>query len=239
LGPAEFRLSQRRFDRQHAAGYADGMTPLTYARLFTIALALIWVAQVAPPWASAALAQEEAPKADKRAAPASGLPHTPAERDTVLSELYERLATSEDEKAAKSAAESIERVWIHSGSPTVDLLFGRAMQAIGEKNYDRALRFLDHVVEQAPDFTEGWSRRAFVHFQLGNVRPAVGDLRRAIALDPHHFKALDGLAQVLRDIGEKRAALQVLRRLAEVHPYWEGAEQAIEELAREVEGQGI
>ena len=49
----------------------------------------------------------------------------------------------------------------------------------------------------------------------------------------------DGLAQVLRDIGEKRAALQVMRRLVEVHPYWEGTEQAIEELSREVEGQGI
>lgn len=185
-----------------------------------------------------ALAQDAAPQAEKRT-PAPSLPQTPAERDTVLSELYGQLAASEDETAAKSVADSIERVWLHSGSSTVDLLFGRAMQAVAEKNYDRALRFLDHVVEQAPDFTEGWSRRAFVHFQLGGVKPAVGDLRRALALDPNHFKALDGLAQVLRDIGEKRAALEVLRRLAEVHPYWEGAEQAIEELSREVEGQGI
>jgi tetratricopeptide (TPR) repeat protein len=213
------------------------MTFPPHARLVA-AFALIWLAQIAPWWTPAAWSQEEAaPKAEKRAAPS--LPRTPVERDTVLSDLYERLAASDDESAAKSVADSIERVWIHSGSPTVDLLFGRAMQAVGEKNYDRALRFLDNVVEQAPDFTEGWSRRAFVHFQLGNVRPAIGDLRRALALDPSHFKALDGLAQVLRDIGEKRAALQVMRRLAEVHPYWDGTEQAIEELAREVEGQGI
>jgi tetratricopeptide (TPR) repeat protein len=185
-----------------------------------------------------ARSQEASPGAEKRT-PAPNLPRTPAERDTILSDLYDRLAASEDEAAAKSVAESIERVWLHSDSPTVDLLFGRAMQAVGEKDYDRALQFLNHVVEQAPDFTEGWSRRAFVQFQLGNVRPAVGDLRRALALDPNHFKALDGLAQVLRDIGEKRGALQVMRRLAEVHPYWEGTEQAIEELAREVEGQGI
>ncbi len=186
-----------------------------------------------------AWAQEAAPKAEKRAAPAPTLPRTPAERDTVLLELYGQLAVSDDETGAKSVAESIERVWLHSGSPSVDLLFGRGMQAVAEKDYKRALRFLDHVVEQAPDFTEGWSRRAFVNFQLGNVRPAIGDLRRALALDPSHFKALDGLAQVLRDIGEKRAALQVMRRLVEVHPYWEGTEQAIEELSREVEGQGI
>jgi len=206
-----------------------------FVRLLAAAVTLACLCSAAPAWAQEAAA----PKAEKRAGPTPSPPTTPEERDTVLSELYGQLAASDDETGAKSVAESIERVWLHSGSPTVDLLFGRAMQAVGEKDYSRALQFLDHVVEQAPDYTEGWSRRAFVQFQLGNVRPAIGDLRRALALDPSHFKALDGLAQVLRDIGEKRAALEVIRRLAEVHPYWDGTEQAIEELSREVEGQGI
>jgi tetratricopeptide (TPR) repeat protein len=210
------------------------MTLPPKVRLLAAAIALACLAPMAPAWAQAA-----APKAEKSAAPAPSLPTTPVERDTVLTELYGQLAASDDETAAKSVADSIERVWLHSGSPTVDLLFGRAMQAVSDKDYNRALRFLDHVVEQAPDFTEGWSRRAFVNFQLGNVRLAVGDLRRALALDPNHFKALDGLAQVLRDIGEKRAALQVMRRLWQVHPYWAGAERGVEELSREVEGQGI
>jgi len=184
-------------------------------------------------------AQDAPPNADKRPALSPAPPKTPAERDTVLADLYGLLAASEDESAAKSVAENIERVWLYSGSPTVDLLFGRAMQAVSEKDYDRSLRFLDAAVEQAPDFTEAWSQRAFVHFQLNDVRQALGDLRRTLALDPNHFKALDGLAQVLREIGEKRAALEVFRRLVDVHPYWSGAEQAIEELSREVEGQGI
>ena len=77
----------------------------------------------------------------------------------------QRLAAAEDETAPKSVAESIERVWLHSGSATVDLLFGRAMQAAAQKDSIGRCQFLDHVVEQAPDFTEGWSRRAFVHFQ--------------------------------------------------------------------------
>src|SRR5262245_50792251 len=118
------------------------MTLPPHARLLA-ALALVWLA--APPWSCAAWAQEEAtPKAEKHVAPGPSLPRTPVERDTVLSELYERLAASDDENAAKSVADNIERVWLHSGSPTVDLLFGRAMQAVGEKDYDKALRFLDN-----------------------------------------------------------------------------------------------
>jgi predicted Zn-dependent protease len=183
-------------------------------------------------------AQDAAPKAEKSPIPPD-LPRTPAERDSVLTELYERLAAAEDESEAKEIEGVLERVWLHTGSPTVDLLFGRAMQAVGQKDYDQALLFLTHVVEQAPDFTEAWSRRAYIHFQLNQVALALGDLRRALALDPSNFRALDGLAQVLRDIGEKQAALAVLRRLHEVHPHWPGAEKAVEELAREVEGQPL
>jgi len=207
-----------------------------------LAAAALALASLGPP--GPAWTQENAPpppekRAEKRGPPPPSLPKTPVERDRTLSDLYALLATADDETSAKTIADSIERIWLHSGSATVDLLFGRAMEAISEKNYDQALTFIDHVVEQAPDFTEGWSRRAFVHFQRNQVSLALGDLRRALALDPNHFKALDGLSQVLRDIGENRAALQVLRRLSDVHPYWGGTTQAIEELTREVEGQGI
>jgi tetratricopeptide (TPR) repeat protein len=183
-------------------------------------------------------------KTDKADAPdkaprVSGVPKTPAERDRVLAELYAELAVADDLAEAKAVEESLERVWLHSGSATVDLLFARAMQAAAQKDFDRALLFLDHVVEQAPDFTEAWSRRAFIRFQRNEVGLALGDLRRALALDPSNFKVLDGLAQVMRDIGEKEGALKVLRRLLEVHPLWPGAERAVEDLAREVEGQPL
>lgn len=185
-----------------------------------------------------ALAQD-APKATKRAPAASTLPQTAAEREKTLSDLYALLATADDEASANAIAEGIERVWVHSGSPTVDLLLGRAMKAIGEKHMDKALKFLDHALEQAPDFTEAWSRRAFVHFQRNEIDQALGDLRRALALDPNNFKVLDGLGQVMREIGQKKAALQVFRQLREVHPYWPNVDRMVDELSREVEGQGI
>ena len=128
---------------------------------------------------------------------------------------------------------------MHSGSATIDLLMERSIKAMNEKKVDLALKLLDNVVELAPDFTEGWNRRAYVYFVQNDIERALGDLRRTLALDPHHFKALDGLAQILREIGQKKAALKAFKELVDVHPYWSGAKQAIEELEREVEGQGI
>jgi tetratricopeptide (TPR) repeat protein len=178
----------------------------------------------------------ELPKAYRRG---SALPKTPAEREKMLSDLYALLATAEDENGAKAVAEAIERVWQHSGSPTIDLLMERAMHAVADEKLDMAIELLDYVVSLAPDFTEGWNRRAYAYFVKNDVEHALGDLRRALALDPNHFKALEGLAQIMREIGEKKAALKAYRQLLSVHPYWPGAQQAIEELERDVDGQGI
>ena len=186
--------------------------------------------------------QDRAPKADPPAHAGqhgSALPQTPAERERMLADLYALLATADDEETAKAVAEAIERIWVHSGSPTVDLLMERAMKAVTDKKLDFAMQLLDHVVVLAPDFTEAWNRRAYVSFVRNDVEHALGDLRRVLALDPNHFKALEGLAQILREIGQKKPALQVYRQLLSVHPYWPGAPQAIEELEREVDGQGI
>jgi tetratricopeptide (TPR) repeat protein len=169
----------------------------------------------------------------------AALPKTPEEREKTLSDLYALLATADDEDSAKAIAEAIERIWLHSGSATIDLLMERSMKAVSEKNQELALKLLDHIVELAPDFTEAWNRRAYVHFVRNEIELALGDLRRALALDPNHFKALDGLGQILREIGQKKAALQAFKQLLEVHPFWSGAQQLTDELAREVEGQGI
>ena len=176
------------------------------------------------------------PKSPQRG---SALPRTPAEREKTLSDLYALLATAEDEEAAKAISDAIERVWLHSGSATIDVLMERSIKAMSEKKVDLALKLLDSVVELAPDFTEAWNRRAYVYFVRKDTERALGDLRRALALDPSHFKALDGFAQILREMGQKKPALKAFRQLHDVHPYWSGAQQAIEELEREVDGQGI
>ena len=214
-----------------------------------VAAAFLSGAALAPALAQDPKASPQPPKAEpdnavpepKAKAPNRGstLPKTPAEREKTLSDLYALLATADDEETAKAITDAIERVWLHSGSATIDVLMERSIKAMSDKKVELALKLLDHVVELAPDFTEAWNRRAYVHFTQNDIERALGDLRRTLALDPHHFKALDGLGQILREIGQKKAALKAFKQLLDVHPYWSGAKQAVEELEREVDGQGI
>jgi tetratricopeptide (TPR) repeat protein len=65
------------------------------------------------------------------------------------------------------------------------------------------------------------------------------ELQQVLVLDPKHFKALEGVAIILRETGKNRAALEMLRRVLKIYPRMKSAIQAEAELAREVEGQGI
>ncbi len=167
------------------------------------------------------------------------VPTTAQERDRILANLYALLATAETEETAGRVANAIERIWLFSGSDTVQLLMERAAKALKEKNSALAIKLLDAVVDLAPDYAEGWNRRAYVHYTDQAIERALGDLRRTLALEPNHFKALEGLGQIMKDLDRKPAALEVFRRLLEVHPYASGVKQAVEELAREIDGQGI
>lgn len=161
------------------------------------------------------------------------------DRGKLLGDLYRQLIEAKDEESAKLVADAIEKLWLSSGSDTVDLLMGRALKSVEEDDHDVALRILDAVVAIAPSYAEGWNQRATVFYLKRDYRRSLNDLRQVLALDPNHFKAINGLALIMQEFGDKKAALEALRRGLKVHPFLGGAKQSEKELSRDVEGQGI
>jgi tetratricopeptide (TPR) repeat protein len=172
-----------------------------------------------------------------RAPGATSVPEGGAERARLLAELYARLATAADDEVARRIANAIEHVWGTSPSPTVSLLMERARRADAEKKPSLALRLLDRAAQLAPDYPEVFNRRAAVHFAQNNLQSSLGDLRRVLALDPNHYRALESLGQIFKDLGRKKAALEVYRRIMDIHPLMSGAKSTFEELEREAGGQ--
>jgi len=162
-----------------------------------------------------------------------------ADRKKILTELYDRLRKAEDKPTAAIVARAIEQLWLHSGSATVDLLMNRAGVLMRDEDHDVALKILNSVIKMAPSYSEGWSRRAALYFVKKDFAKSLDDLRHALALDPKHFKAIQGLGMLMQELGDKKAALKAFRHALNVHPNLEELRQSEQELAREVEGQGI
>lgn len=166
-------------------------------------------------------------------------PRNPKEANEVVGKLLTELGKMEDPLLAEKVISAIERIWRMPGGDTVNLLIDRASDAANKNNTDLALKLLDAAVDLAPDYPEAWSRRAFVHYLKGDTERALGDLRRTLALEPNHFKALDGLSRMLLEQGQKKGALKALEQLYKLNPNMPGAKTAIDNLKKDVEGQGI
>src|SRR5262249_16242164 len=107
----------------------------------------------------------EESKRDKLNLSTDNLPLSdPVERPKMLARLYDELGKAHDAHDASPITETIEELWLLSGSDTVDLLMARADRFIKESDLDLALEILDATVELAPDDAEAWHRRATVHY---------------------------------------------------------------------------
>jgi tetratricopeptide (TPR) repeat protein len=163
----------------------------------------------------------------------------PTSRAQALNDLYGQLRSARDAAAAEPITEAIEEAWRNSGSDTVDLLMSRVDGFVLGADLDVALEVLDAVTEIAPGDAEAWHQRAIVGFMKKDYGRALSDLRRALAVDPKHYKAIRDLGVILQQTGDKKGALEAYRKALDVNPFLEQARQAAEELAREVEGQDI
>ncbi len=167
------------------------------------------------------------------------MPTTSASRAKLLSDLFALLATAEGEADAKKVQSAIERVWQRSGSDTVTLILNRAVKAAIDKKDALAETLFDAAVDLAPDFAEAWNRRAFYFYRQNNYGRAIGDLRRTLALEPNHFRALEGVATILRETGDDAGAFKAYERLMEINPLGEGIQKGYDELKLKVQGRGI
>ena len=194
-------------------------------------------AETPPP---AAGSPADAPKAAE-VAPRPPAPdvHQPAGRRKILDELFDKLAKATDDDEAKVLAAAIERVWMVSGSDTADLLMTRVGAAMEAKDWSLGEEVLDKIVEIAPDWAEGWNKRATVRFSKYDYSGAVADIAHVLALEPRHFGALAGLGFILRKMDMDKLALRAFRAALDVNPRQEELRKMVETLSLEVDGRDI
>ena len=201
------------------------------SRFFIIAVLAAQFALGGGAWA-ASLPGEQAvpPQAEGSEAP---------DREAVLNTLFDKLAHAKSAPEARGIESAIFSVWMESDSPSVDLLMGRGVDALQSGEFDRALFYFNEVTSLAPDYVEGWDKRASVYILKDDYASALKDIERLLKIEPRHFGAMGALAIILEDLGDKKGALDLYRRALKVDPWLDGAVDAEKALAVDVEGRGI
>lgn len=158
--------------------------------------------------------------------------------DPRLDSLFEALRTGKSADADETVVK-IRSIWAQSQSDTVNILFGRAVEAADEGELNLAAALLDHAVGLSPHFAEAYAYRGAIRIQQDDGPGSIADFTRAIELEPRQFEARIALAEIMLAGGDRRGAYGMFQKALEWNPHDDHARERARKLRDALDGQEI
>lgn len=128
-------------------------------------------------------------------------------------------ALKEDDPGLVHAAEAaLWAIWSRSGSAAVDRTLAEGIAAVERREYAQAAALFSRVIAEAPDFAEGYNKRATTYYLMGEPAKAMPDCLATLARNPFHFGAAAGQGLCHVALGQLREAVRCFRRALTIHP---------------------
>ena len=154
--------------------------------------------------------------------------------DPALPDLFSELRSAETRKDGLRVERRIWAIWKQHDDPRVEARMRVGIRYMGARLLQKARDTFTDIIDIAPDYAEGWNKRATVHYMMGHYEASVTDIARTLQLEPRHFGALSGLGQIYRRLDDPGQALEIFETVLEIHPHAARTAQAIEELRAEL-----
>ena len=108
----------------------------------------------------------------------------------------------------------------------------RATRALTALDFPAADGILARLVATHPDFAEAWNKRATLYYMQSRDEESVASIHRTLELEPRHYGAICGFAQICLSLGDTDSALFAFDAALRVNPHLESVREAIDKLLR-------
>lgn len=148
----------------------------------------------------------------------------------ALDSLFQSLKESNSSADARIFENEIWAIWMNNDSKKINDLMEKGLKEMDKGDYTNAIEVFTKMIENDPNFAEGWNKRATVYYLRGNFKDSMNDISETLKREPRHFGALSGLASIQDLIGDDWGKLDTLKKLANIMPYDEDLMKQIKEL---------
>lgn len=145
-----------------------------------------------------------------------------------LAASFANLRTTDDAARVKTE-DQIWAIWCDHREPQAKVQMSSGVSRLADGELEQAETIFGQIIEHYPQWSEAWNKRATVCFLQGRDAASIRDIYCTLELEPRHFGALGGFAQICMRNGTPDAALAALERLLAVNP---GAPSIAEVVAR-------
>ena len=140
------------------------------------------------------------------------------QNSSELDVLFEDLYTVEDITQQNKIVSNIWSEWMKIDNPESQKIMEMVPYFFQTRNYDEAIEALSYVIEQEPNFSEAYNKRATFYFMMGDFDNSMKDIESTLALEPRHFGALDGMSRILISYKKYEQAFQVYEEMMSLMP---------------------
>jgi tetratricopeptide (TPR) repeat protein len=150
-----------------------------------------------------------------------------------------RALRDQDQLVREAAEQALWSIWHRSGRSEVD---ARLQDGIGEMQrgaFRQAIEIFTEVIEMAPDFAEGYNKRATTYYLMQEYEKSIYDCEATIARNPVHFGALSGSGLNYLGLRNLHKALEYFERAVEVNPNMLPIQQYIEAIKKFLRDQSL
>jgi tetratricopeptide (TPR) repeat protein len=85
-------------------------------------------------------------------------------------------------------------------------------------DYKTALADFTRMIQIAPEFAEGWNKRATVLYLVQDYEGSRADVDKTLALEPRHFGALSGLGLIDVELDRDEEAITAWEKALDLNP---------------------
>jgi tetratricopeptide (TPR) repeat protein len=124
-----------------------------------------------------------------------------------------------DETVREEATMKLWRIWYQQKGVYGLEMIERSQKLMDLGEFTEAEALLTEVINNLPDFSEAWNRRAFLYYTACQYQKSLADCQMVIHLNPVHFGALHGLGLCHAAMGNYVEAILAFRRALEIQPY--------------------
>ena len=143
--------------------------------------------------------------------------------NNVLQKYFIDLKKSKDFSEAIKIEKNIWDLWNSHPSNqflTKKLELGTELMESGQHMY--AYKIFSNIILEDPNWSEAWNKRATVLFLMKKYDLSLIDIEKTLDLEPRHFGALSGRAQIYINLKDYQKALDNLLQTKEIYPLSKG-----------------
>ena len=162
------------------------------------------------------------------------------DKNDMLNELFEQLKKNNNVSIVFEIEMKIWNIWsTHPTDENLTKLLANGSVLMSEGKFEAAYKVFSTIIESAPEWAEGWNKRATVLYLMGKYQDSLKDIDEVLKQERRHFGALSGQGLVQTKLKNYEKAIKSYQAAQKIYPSIKAAKIMIPQLEELIKGSAI